>query len=78
MAKFSKPKEQVKDSHYYHERTCVGIRKTLEKKNQFQMDRLYERLMVRKDNDDLNERLKKIKAEKGSHHGQRKESNQEA
>ena len=60
----SKAKELVKDSHYYHERQCLGIRKTLEKKSQFQMDRLYERLMARKGGDDLNERLKQLKSAK--------------
>lgn len=43
----------MKKEVLYDERKCLGIRKTLEKKTQFQKDRLYEKLMKRPPFSDL-------------------------
>lgn len=45
----------------YDEKRCRGIRKTLGKKNQFQMDRLYEKLMKRPDDSSLAKKIEKGK-----------------
>jgi len=54
----------VKKEVLYDEKKCLGIRKVLDKKTQFQKDRLYEKLMKRPPSGDLEAAKPKMKGKK--------------